>query len=56
MKILNESLSLKENLNNLKSCKFALFGIPEDLGPRGNLGRGGSTGAWNAFLGKFLNV
>lgn len=41
---------------NLTSCRYALIGIPEDIGPRANLGRGGATGAWNAFLSSFLSL
>ena len=37
-------------------CRFALIGIPEDVGPRANLGFGGATGAWSAFLKYFLNL
>ena len=36
--------------------KFALIGVPEDIGPRANLGRGGAKGAWEAFLGQFANI
>ncbi len=36
-------------------ARFALLGIPEDLGPRANLGRPGADGAWEAFLEIFLN-
>lgn len=36
-------------------ARYALLGIPEDLGPRGNLGRPGAEGAWDAFLPIFLN-
>lgn len=36
--------------------RYAVLGIPEDIGPRANAGRGGSTGAWEAFLATFLNV
>ena len=41
---------------NLTPCRFALIGIPEDIGPRANLGRGGATEAWGAFLTAFLNL
>ena len=36
--------------------QFALIGIPEDIGPRGNLGQPGAQGAWKAFLQYFLNL
>ncbi|MFB6257962.1 MAG: arginase family protein [Flavobacteriales bacterium] len=35
---------------------FVLLGIPEDIGPRANLGKGGADTAWEAFLPKFLNI
>ncbi len=36
--------------------KFVLIGIPEDIGPRANMGNSGAKNSWNAFLGKFLNM
>jgi len=36
--------------------KYALLGIPEDIGPRANLGRGGSDKGWPAFLTHFVNL
>lgn len=36
-------------------CQYALVGIPEDIGPRANLGLGGSREGWKAFLSYFLN-
>lgn len=35
---------------------YVLFGIPEDLGARGNLGLGGADSVWIPFLQSFLNV
>ncbi len=37
-------------------ASHVIIGIPEDIGPRANLGQGGAHGAWESFLGKFLNV
>ncbi len=37
-------------------ARFVIVGVPEDIGPRANLGQGGADGAWEAFLGKFLNI
>ncbi|MBL4709979.1 MAG: formimidoylglutamase [Flavobacteriales bacterium] len=44
--------------NGLKNCpaQFVILGIPEDVGPRANCGKGGSDSAWQAFLSKFLNI
>lgn len=36
-------------------CKFVLIGIPEDIGVRANLGRGGAHTAWKPALDSFLN-
>jgi len=38
------------------TANFVIFGIPEDIGPRANCGRGGSDGGWTAFLEKFVNL
>lgn len=37
-------------------AKYVLFGIPEDIGVKGNGGVGGAGTAWQAFLEAFLNV
>ena len=39
-----------------EEVKIVVFGIPEDLGPRANLGIGGSSEAWESSLSKFLNM
>lgn len=43
--------------NELKSTntKFVLIGIPEDIGIRANMGRGGAHTAWKPALDSFLN-
>lgn len=48
----SDPLSLSEE----HPASFVILGIPEDIGPRANLGQGGADKAWEAFLGKFLNV
>jgi formiminoglutamase len=56
---IGESILFGENyLEDLNSCsaKYVLLGIPEDIGPRANCGRGGSDSAWKPFLSKFLNI
>jgi len=35
--------------------KYVLVGICEDIGPRANLGNGGATDGWHAFIKRFLN-
>ncbi|WP_298443989.1 arginase family protein [uncultured Ferrimonas sp.] len=36
--------------------RFVLLGVPEDIGPRANLGQGGADGGWAACLGRLLNL
>lgn len=36
--------------------EFVILGIPEDIGPRANLGSRGADKAWDCFLHKFLNI
>lgn len=38
------------------TAKFVLFGIPEDLGAKGNHGIGGTDTLWIPFLQSFLNI
>ena len=38
------------------SARYVLFGIPEDLGTKGNQGIGGTDTAWVPFLQQFLNI
>lgn len=37
-------------------AKFILFGIPEDLGAKGNFGTGGADTLWLPFLQSLLNI
>ena len=39
-----------------QGAKFAIIGISEDIGPRANLGRGGSDDAFTASLNQFANL
>lgn len=47
--------ALLENLAD-SAATFVILGVPENVGPRANCGRGGSESAWDAFLPKFLNL
>ena len=38
------------------TAKYVLFGVPEDLGAKGNLGIGGTDTLWIPFLQSFLNI
>lgn len=51
-------LSVTENLADARTrgCRFVLLGIPEDIGPRANLGQGGAELGWQAFVSKFLTM
>ena len=53
-----QQLDLTEQLAQAKAdgCRFVLLGVPEDIGPRANLGQPGANAGWQAFLNKFLNL
>ena len=37
-------------------AQFVIIGVPEDVGPRANMGKGGAESGWQHFLSAFLNV
>jgi len=37
-------------------AKYIIFGVPEDIGVKANLGKGGADSAWFPFLVSFLNI
>lgn len=39
-----------------QDSKYAILGIPEDIGVRANMGRAGAAGAWDSFIKSFLNI
>jgi len=57
-----EQLQVVATINDLSqaiaasSAKYVLFGIPEDLGTKGNYGLGGADTLWIPFLQSFLNL
>jgi len=53
-----EKVGFIENLDELENsnAKYVLFGIPEDIGVRANLGKPGAANAWKACLKSLLNV
>ena len=53
-----ESVNLADSLASSHGggVQYVLLGVPEDIGPRANCGRGGADGGWQAFLSKFLNM
>ncbi len=59
---LGERVKVLENIHAIEAslqqstAPFVLFGIPEDIGVKANLGIGGADSAWVPFLQSFLNI
>ena len=51
-----ETLQAELKAARQRGNKFAVLGIPEDITPRANLGRGGADGAWASFLRSWCNL
>jgi formiminoglutamase len=53
-----EKVGFIENLEEMENsnAKYVLFGIPEDIGVRANLGKPGAGNAWKTCLKSLLNV
>lgn len=51
---LHESSKAFEAIRS-SNAEYVIFGIPEDIGVRGNYGVGGTDSIWNPFLSSFLN-
>lgn len=53
-----EKVNFIESFDQLKnsSCKYVLFGIPEDLGVRANAGKAGTANAWHVCLSSLVNI
>ncbi|SHI79738.1 formiminoglutamase [Mesonia phycicola] len=53
-----EALTFLRNFEELEKsdAKYVIFGIPEDIGVRGNFGKPGTAKAWDAFLKSFCNI
>ncbi|CAM4167003.1 arginase family protein [Gillisia hiemivivida] len=53
-----ERVHFIEDLEELVTidAKYVLFGVPEDIGVRGNLGKAGTSGAWKCCLNSLLNI
>jgi len=53
-----EKVGFANNLEELsqRKEKYVLFGIPEDIGVRANLGKAGTAKAWNTCLKSLLNI
>jgi formiminoglutamase len=55
LQVINDYSKLEESIQS-SSAQYVLFGIPEDIGVRANLGIGGADTAWFSFLQHFLNI
>ena len=55
IKVINNPEDLDHQIAT-SDAKFVLFGVPEDLGAKGNYGIGGADTLWIPFLQSFLNV
>ncbi len=55
--LLDTQVNTQQALHDAKQfgIRYVLVGVCEDIGPRANLGNGGSHLAWQAFLKRFLN-
>lgn len=52
--VADDKSNLSASIENSTS-RYVLFGIPEDIGIRANMGLGGADTAWESFLSAFLN-
>lgn len=53
-----EQLNFVSSFEELENhpAKYVIFGIPEDVGIRGNYGKPGAAKTWDSFLSSFLNI
>lgn len=55
IRFITNNAAWQDELKN-SAAGYVLIGIPEDIGVRANLGRGGADTAWIPFLSAFLNI
>ena len=55
IKVVQDAGSIEQSIAG-STAKYILFGIPEDLGAKGNYGIGGADTLWVPFLLNFLNI
>ncbi len=55
IQVIANAAELEKSLQS-SSAKTVLFGVPEDIGVKANLGVGGTDSAWIPFLQSFLNI
>lgn len=53
---IGQNVLFRGGSENWKEKKFHILGVKEDVGPRLNLGKGGSHTAFEAFISRFLAV
>jgi len=53
-----EQLQFCTNFDELENhdATYVIFGVPEDIGVRGNFGKTGTAKAWKSFLKAFVNI
>ncbi len=55
LNVVGNKMNPEESLLDEK-IKYVIFGVPEDIGVKANLGIGGADSAWLSFLHAFLNI
>jgi len=55
LQVLADASNIDDSLEK-STAKYILFGIPEDIGIKANLGTGGADSSWVPFLQSFLNI
>lgn len=55
LQVLKDSNDIAKSLAE-SAARYVLFGVPEDLGAKGNYGIGGTDTLWIPFLQSFLNI
>jgi formiminoglutamase len=55
LQIIHSAADLEKSITT-STAKYVLFGIPEDLGAKGNYGLGGADTLWIPFLQSLLNI
>jgi formiminoglutamase len=55
LQIVQDPAEIEKSITSSKA-KYVLFGVPEDLGAKGNYGIGGADTLWIPFLQSFLNI
>lgn len=55
VQVLHDSSDIAKSIA-VSNAKYVMFGVPEDLGAKGNYGIGGTDTLWIPFLQSFLNI